>query len=223
MAEDNRGWFGQFMDRMNPATDPSRTAATTAGNMLAPGLGFAVGRLIDWNRGRRFDNAASEFGAGQQQFSDRMAGDIDSMPLNGELGQFDQPLMPSASEGLQDSGHTITPFALPGAPIDTGWRTGEGGTGLGGGWRSVDGSAAMATLGQMLSDARGTMGQSTIRPMQQEFGTTLTGANGQTRERGSDIRGVDRGPLMGSATAADFIRNNPEQWAQMRRNMRDRG
>lgn len=223
---DNRGWFGQLMDRMNPATDPSRTAATTAGNMLAPGLGFAVGRLIDWNRNRNFNNAASEYNAGQQQFSDNLASGIDNMPLNGELGQFGQSLMPSA--GSQDSGATVTPYSGPQQrpAQDNGWRTGEGGSGLGGGWSTLSNNAMASMLDGLGPSGTGSLagsGDAVRFRMQPEFGVELTGPNGQQRTRGGDSRTMQHGPLMSSATAQDFIRDNPEQWAQMQRRMRERG
>jgi len=103
---------------------------------------------------------------------------------------------------------------------DTGWRDGSGGTGLGGGWSTVDSSAGMAALNQLLSDARSTLGDATRSSMTPEFGTEILRPDGTTRQRGGDSRLIERTGSNRPTTAAEFVRRNPDRWAQMKRDMR---
>ena len=233
MAE-QQNWLQRWTNRLNPMNDPSRSAAVSGANMIVPGLGYAVGGLIDWNRGRNFNNASDQFNEGNAGFSSQVQNRIDSKPLNGILGQFggSQPEQPTTDPNEHPSQRrpydaTVTPFnaqspQLP-SNYDAGWRTGEGGSGLGGGWSTANGNRLQALFGDLGASGTGSLagdGQALLPRFANEFGR----ARQNGRDAGEMAAPRAQKPLTGvSLTAKDYIRTHPEEWARMQQEMRSRG
>ena len=228
---DTGGFFGNLMARLLPGGNQPSTGAGFAGTNI-PTLPQAGSRLLsrigivtnvpDRALGERFANSAAV-----TQLNEDSA-----RRLNEQVWGEPQALMQSANETdpsvhpsqMRPSGHTVSAI-LPGQNwhdsqgYDTGWRTGEGGTGLGGGWSTVGSSAAMSALNQLLSNAGGTLGDATRFRMQGEFGTDILRPDGTVRQRGGDSRLIERTGSNRPTTAAEFVRRNPDRWEQMKRDM----
>ena len=227
---DTGGFFGNLMARLLPGGNQPSTGAGFAGTNIPtlPQLWSRLtgGNVPDQGLARAFEEKYGDFAR------DGIA------RHNAAIWGEPQALMQSADESdpnehpsqMRPSDHTVSPIAptaiLPGQSwhdsqgYDTGWRNGSGGTGLGGGWSTVDSSAGMAALNQLLSDARSTLGDATRFRMQGEFGTEILRPDGTTRQRGGDSRLIERTGSSRPTTAAEFVRRNPDRWAQMKRDMR---
>ena len=224
---DTGGFFGNLMARLIPGGNQPSTGAGFGGTNI-PTLPQLWSRLTGGNVP---DQAlARDF---NEQYSDFIQSGIERH--NAAIWGEPQALMQSADESdpdahpsqMRPSGHTVKPIApLPGQNwhdsqgYDTGWRTGEGGTGLGGGWSTVNTGAGTAALNQLLADARSTLGDATRFRMTPEFGTEILRPDGTTRQRGGDSRLIERTGSSRPTTAQEFIRRNPDRWAQMKRDMR---
>ena len=224
---DTGGFFGNLMARLLPGGNQPSTGAGFGGTNI-PTLPQTWSRLTGGNvpdraLGERFANSAAV-----TQLNEDSA-----RRLNEQVWGEPQALMQSANETdpsvhpsqMRPSGHTVSAI-LPGQNwhdsqgYDTGWRTGEGGTGHGGGWSTVDTGAEMSALNQLLSDARSTLGDATRFRMQGEFGTDILRPDGTVRQRGGDSRLIERTGSNRPTTAAEFVRRNPERWRQMQAEMK---
>ena len=223
---DTRGFFGSLADRA-----ANSSGGLSFGDTHIPSPIQLLGRLFGGQTYQQFADThnvgLSE--SGQQRLYDSIWG----QPLMSGLESTEST--PSQYEGqehasmMRPSGHTVSPIA-PSATsgqnwhdsqgYDTGWRNGSGGTGLGGGWSTVDSSAGMSALNQLLSDARSTLGDATRFRMQGEFGTDILRPDGTVRQRGGDSRLLERSGSNRPTTAAEWIRRNPQGWEQMRQAMR---
>ena len=149
-------------------------------------------------------------------------------PINMDYGQNQQAPTPQSPNGGLPGITSANPYPQSGPAqswhdsqgYDTGWRTGEGGTGLGGGWSTVDTGAEMSALSQLLSNAGGTWGDAARFNMTPEFGTEIMRADGTVRQRGGDSRLIERTGSNRPTTAQEFIRRNPDRWSQMLQQMR---
>ena len=222
---DTRGFFGSLADRA-----ANSSGGLSFGDTHIPSPIQLLGRLFGGQTYQQFADThnvgLSE--SGQQRLYDSIWG----QPLMSGLESTEST--PSQYEGqehasmMRPSGHTVSPIA-PSATsgqnwhdsqgYDTGWRTGEGGTGLGGGWSTVNTGAEMAALSQMLSNAGGTLGDAVRFNMTPEFGTELLRADGTVRQRGGDSRLIERTGSNRPTTAQEFIRRNPDRWSQMLQQM----
>lgn len=106
---------------------------------------------------------------------------------------------------------------------DAGWRTGEGGSGLGGGWSTANGNRLQALFGDLGASGTGSLagdGQALLPRFANEFGR----ARQNGRDAGEMAAPRAQKPLTGvSLTAKDYIRTHPEEWARMQQEMRSRG
>ena len=223
---DTRGFFGSLADRA-----ANSSGGLSFGDTHIPSPIQLLGRLFGGQTYQQFADTHSVglSESGQQRLYDSIWG----QPLMSGLESTEST--PSQYEGqehasmMRPSGHTVSPFA-PSATsgqnwhdsqgYDTGWRNGSGGTGLGGGWSTVDSSAEMAALNQLLSNAGGTLGDATRFRMQGEFGTDILRPDGTVRQRGGDSRLIERTGSNRPTTAAEWMRRNPQGWDQMRQEMR---
>ena len=148
-------------------------------------------------------------------------------PINMDYGQNQQAPTPQSPNGGRPGITSANPYAQSAGSkpwhqsqgYDTGWRTGAGGTGHGGGWSTVDTGAEMSALSQLLSNAGSTLGDAVRFNMTPEFGTELLRADGTVRQRGGDSRLIERTGSNRPTTAQEFIRRNPDRWSQMLQQM----
>ena len=226
---DTGGFFGNLMARLLPGGNQPSTGAGFLGTNI-PTLPQVWSRLTggnvpDQGLGRAFHQQYGDFTDGIERHNAAIWGEPQALMQS--ANEIDPSAHPSQ---MRPSGHTVSPIApsaiLPGQGwhdsqgYDTGWRTGAGGTGLGGGWSTVDSGAEMAALNQLLSNAGSTLGDATRFRMQGEFGTDILRPDGTTRQRGGDSRLIERSGSNSPTTAAEFVRRNPDRWAQMKRDMR---
>lgn len=211
--------------------------AATANPALGSAAGSAADRFFSWwnNRGN------NDFGpgSGMPGITSPYTGSQSTMGaalgipdyLNGAIpqGQPENPEQPTDPNEHPSQRRpydaTITPIGQqapqPPANYGAGWRTGEGGSGLGGGWSTVSGNRLQALFGDLGSSGTGSLagdGQALLPRFQNEFG--------RARQNGSDAGEMairpSGGPIKTPLSAQQFILNNPEAWARMQQEMRTR-
>ena len=211
--------FSQYNQSQAPDALPGITSPNTYGQ-AQPNIGTMLG-IPNYAGGDPGFTGANQFLTGN--FGPQQG---EPQALMQSANETDPSVHPSQ---MRPSGHTVSPFA-PSASLtgqnwrnsqgyDTGWRTGEGGTGHGGGWSTVDTGAEMSALNQLLSNAGSRLGDATRFRMQGEFGTEILRPDGTTRQRGGDSRLIERTGSSRPTTAQEFIRRNPDRWSQMLQQM----
>ncbi len=218
--------FNQYNQSQAPDALPGITSPNTFNGQAQPNIGTMLG-IPNYAGGNVGSTGANQYLTGNfgQQPQSASPG---FQPINMDYGQNQQAPTPQSPNGGLPGITSANPYPQSGGAqswrdsqgYDTGWRTGEGGTGLGGGWSTVDSSAEMAALNQLLSNAGGTLGDATRFRMQGEFGTDILRPDGTVRQRGGDSRLIERTGSNRPTTAQEFIRRNPDRWSQMLQQMR---
>mgnify|MGYP005607303701 CR=1 FL=1 len=217
--------FNQYNQSQAPDALPGITSPNTYGQ-AQPNIETMLG-IPNYARGNPGSTVANQFltgNFGPQQGSQSPG----FQPINMDYGQNQQAPTPQNPNGGRPGITSPNPYPQSGPAkpwhdsqgYDTGWRTGEGGTGHGGGWSTVDTGAEMSALNQLLSNAGGTLGDATRFRMQGEFGTDILRPDGTVRQRGGDSRLIERTGSNRPTTAAEWMRRNPQGWDQMRQEMR---
>ena len=217
--------FRQYNQSQAPDALPGITSPNTYNGQAQPNIGTMLG-IPNYAGGNPSSTGANQFltgNFGPQQGSQSPG----FQPINMDYGQNQQAPTPQSPNGGLPGITSANPYPQSGGAqswhnsqgYDTGWRTGEGGTGLGGGWSTVNTGAEMAALSQMLSNAGGTLGDAVRFNMTPEFGTELLRADGTVRQRGGDSRLIERTGSNRPTTAQEFIRRNPDRWSQMLQQM----
>lgn len=219
---DNGGFFsaaGGFMKRLMPGN----SRMTIGGHTIPSPIDY-IHRGIEAASG-------NPYGGGPPRSLMQSSNGLPADPVAGQAPD---------DSGLQPSGHVVAtqnnplgqpqpqPQAVPllsgqagNANFNNGWRNGAGGTGHGGGWRGINNVSQAAALGEVLANAKGNLGAVMGRPNQTEFDTVRVDKNGVEHQIGADSRLLSHAAGSGSGgSAQDFIRKNPERWAQMQREMR---
>ena len=214
--------FDQYNQSQAPDALPGITSPNTYGQPSQN-----IGNLLGIPNYAGSSSGANQYLTGNfgQQPSNQSPG---FQPINLDYGQNQQAPTPQSPNGGLPGITSANPYPQSGGAqswhdsqgYDTGWRTGEGGTGLGGGWSTVDSSAEMSALSQLLSNAGGTLGDAARFNMTPEFGTEIMRADGTVRQRGGDSRLIERTGSNRPTTAQEFIRRNPDRWSQMLQQMR---
>ena len=218
--------FNQYNQSQAPDALPGITSPNTYNGQAQPNIGTMLG-IPNYAGGNPGSTGANQFLTGNfgPQQSSQSPG---FQPITLDYGQNQQAPTPQSPNGGLPGITSANPYPQSGGAqswhdsqgYDTGWRTGESGTGLGGGWSTVDTGAEMAALSQLLSNAGGTLGDATRFRMQGEFGTDILRPDGTVRQRGGDSRLIERTGSNRPTTAAEWIRRNPQGWDQMRQEMR---
>ena len=222
----NRGsqWlFRQYNQSQAPDALPGITSPNTYGQP-SQNIGNLLG-IPNYAGGNAGHTGANQYLTGN--FGSQPQSPV-FQPINMDYGQNQQAPTPQSPNGGLPGITSANPYPQSGPAqpwhdsqgYDTGWRTGEGGAGLGGGWSTVDSGAEMAALNQLLSNAGSTLGDATRFRMQGEFGTDILRPDGTVRQRGGDSRLIERTGSNRPTTAAEWIRRNPQGWDQMRQEMR---
>lgn len=217
--------FSQYNQSQAPGPLPGITSPNTYNGQAQPNIGTMLG-IPNYAGGNPGFTGANQFltgNFGPQQGSQSPG----FQPINMDYGQNQQAPTPQSPNGGLPGITSANPYPQSGPAqswhdsqgYDTGWRTGEGGTGLGGGWSTVNTGAGMSALNQLLSDARSTLGDATRFRMQGEFGTDILRPDGTVRQRGGDSRLIERTGSNRPTTAQEFIRRNPDRWSQMLQQM----
>lgn len=215
--------FNQYNQSQAPDALPGITSPNTYGQ-AQPNIGTMLG-IPNYAGGNPGFTGANQFLTGN--FGPQQ-GSPGFQPINMDYGQNQQAPTPQNPNGGLPGITSANPYPQSGPAqpwhdsqgYDTGWRTGEGGTGHGGGWSTVDTGAEMSALNQLLSNAGGTLGDATRFRMQGEFGTDILRPDGTVRQRGGDSRLIERTGSNRPTTAAEWMRRNPQGWDQMRQEMR---
>ncbi len=218
--------FNQYNQSQAPDALPGITSPNTFNGQAQPNIGTMLG-IPNYAGGNVGSTGANQYLTGNfgQQPQSASPG---FQPINMDYGQNQQAPTPQSPNGGLPGITSANPYPQSGPAqswhdsqgYDTGWRTGEGGTGLGGGWSTVDTGAEMSALSQLLSNAGGTLGDATRFRMQGEFGTDILRPDGTVRQRGGDSRLIERTGSNRPTTAAEWVRRNPQGWDQMRQEMR---
>jgi hypothetical protein len=218
--------FNQYNQSQAPDALPGITSPNTFNGQAQPNIGTMLG-IPNYAGGNVGSTGANQYLTGNfgQQPQSASPG---FQPINMDYGQNQQAPTPQSPNGGLPGITSANPYPQSGPAqswhdsqgYDTGWRTGEGGTGLGGGWSTVDTGAEMSALSQLLSNAGGTLGDAARFNMTPEFGTEIMRADGTVRQRGGDSRLIERTGSNRPTTAQEFIRRNPDRWSQMLQQMR---
>ena len=218
--------FDRYNQSQAPDALPGITSPNTYNGQAQPNIGTMLG-IPNYAGGNPGSTGASQFLTGN--FGPQpQSNSTGFQPINLDYGQNQQAPAPQSQNGGLPGITSANPYPQSGPAqswhdsqgYDTGWRNGSGGTGLGGGWSTVDSSAAMSALSQLLSNAGGTLGDATRFSMTPEFGTEIMRADGTVRQRGGDSRLIERTGSNRPTTAAEWMRRNPQGWDQMRQEMR---
>ena len=218
--------FNQYNQSQAPDALPGITSPNTFNGQAQPNIGTMLG-IPNYAGGNVGSTGANQYLTGNfgQQPQSASPG---FQPINMDYGQNQQAPTPQSPNGGLPGITSANPYPQSGPAqswhdsqgYDTGWRTGEGGTGLGGGWSTVATGAEMSALSQLLSNAGGTLGDAARFNMTPEFGTEIMRADGTVRQRGGDSRLIERTGSNRPTTAQEFIRRNPDRWSQMLQQMR---
>lgn len=214
--------FNQYNQSQAPDALPGITSPNTYGQP-SQNIGNLLG-IPNYAGGNAGHTGANQYLTGN--FGSQPQSPV-FQPINMDYGQNQQAPTPQSPNGGLPGITSANPYPQSGGAqswhnsqgYDTGWRTGEGGTGLGGGWSTVNTGAGMSALNQLLSNAGGTLGDAARFSMTPEFGTEIMRADGTVRQRGGDSRLIERTGSNRPTTAQEFIRRNPDRWSQMLQQM----